>query len=158
MEIPYWHPVVVHFPIVLLLVGGVAGAVWAATAGTFARHLALLFLSLGAVSALVATRTGEAIEDAVDGEPNAERYLHDHEETGEWTLYASAAAALAVGAGAWLERRRAAPRARLAVRIVAGLLALAAAGLVARTGHLGGLMTWGVPADTPAAAPPPLDD
>ena len=161
MEIPFWHPVVVHFPIVLLLVGGAAGLVWAVSAWPFARHTALLLLTLGAVSALVATRTGEAIEHEVEGQPNAERYLDDHERTGEWTLYAAVAATLAVGAGEWLERRRARTAnegrgARLAVRVVAGVLALAAAGLVARTGHLGGLMTWGVPPDAPAQAAPPL--
>ncbi len=149
-EVPYLHPAVVHFPIALLGLGGAVALVYAAVGRAFWREAALLLCLVGAVGAVAATRTGEALEEAVEGEPMAELFLADHERYGEWTQWASLLAVAALG-GVTVWRRRIAPRHAtrpdpLGVRVLAALPAVAAAGLAVQAGRLGGLMVWGVPA------------
>ncbi len=148
-RIPYWHPLAVHFPLVLLLLAAGAAAAYAAVGTAVWRVAALVLLGLGAVGAWAAGQTGEALEAAVEGEPMAERFLDAHEQAAGWTAWAAAAGAVAF-AGATATRRRwqnpgqRAGREPLALRLVLFLLALAPALLVAYTAHLGGLMVWGV--------------
>jgi uncharacterized membrane protein len=160
MTIPYWHPLTVHFPIALLLVGGAGALVWGLTGRAFARRFALVLLALGTVGVVVARQTGEVLEAAVEGDPAAERFLETHEAFANYTL---AVAALALGAALSAEVfvRRRGRREPLALRLLGAGLGVAAAILVARTGHLGGLMVWGVGDGTAGAAvedaaPPPV--
>jgi len=151
MTIPYWHPLTVHFPIALLLVGGAGALVWGLTGRTFARRFALVLLALGTAGAFVARQTGEALEEAVEGDPAAERFLETHETLATYTL---AVAALAFGAAMSAEVfvRRRGRREPLALRLLGAGLGVAAAILVARTAHLGGLMVWGVGSGAEGAA------
>lgn len=150
MTIPYWHPVLVHFPVALLLVAGGAALVWLATGRTFWRQATLALVLLGAVGAFAAKQTGEALEDGVRNDPGFNRSLvHEHEESGEQATIAAVLALAAMAFAEFYARRtptgETKRRAALAVRVVASLLVVVAAGLVARTGHLGGQATWGVP-------------
>lgn len=146
-RIPYLHPLVVHFPVVLLLLAAGAGAVYAAVGTAVWRVAALLFLALGAVGAWAAGQTGEILEEDVEGEPMAELFLDAHEDAAGWTLWIAAAGALAfaMATGARWRRRTEPGEEPLLLRLALLPLALAPAGLVAYTAHLGGLMTWGVP-------------
>lgn len=147
LEIPYWHPVVVHFPIAFVLFGAAAAVVYAALGRAFWRGVALLGFAAGTAGAWAAVWTGETIHEAVEGTPVVDALVGRHEDLGEWTLWVSLAA-LVVLAGialwAWRAGRGPAERDPLALRLVALALALGAAVLVALTGHLGGQMVWGV--------------
>ncbi len=147
LDIPYWHPLVVHFPIALVLFGAAAAAVYAALGRAFWRGVALLGFATGSLGAWAAVWSGEAIEEGVGGMPVVEALVERHEDLGEWTLWVSLAAfvALAGATGwAWRTGRTPAERDPVALRLVALVLALAAAVLVVLTGHLGGQMVWGV--------------
>ena len=153
-EIPYLHPLAVHFPLVLLLLGAGVAVLYAALGRPVWRHAALAFFALGAVGAYVAQETGETLAHAVEGEPVVEAVLETHETMGDYTLWTALATAVGFGGITVALRRRApadpvpaaAPREPLAWRLAVLVPAVAAALLVAYTGHLGGVMVWGVPA------------
>ena len=149
-EIPYLHPLAVHFPLVLLLLGAGAAVLYAALGRAVWRHAALAFFVLGAAGAYVAQETGQTLQHDVEGEPVVEVVLETHAAMGAYTLWSALVAAAGFG-GITAARRRAAPaeplgREPLAWRLVALVPAVAAALLVAYTGHLGAVMVWGVPA------------
>ena len=165
-----WHPAVVHFPIAFLALAGPVALVWAVRGGAVLRWATLALLVLGTVGVVVARQTGETLEHDVEGEPRVERYLDAHEQAADWTLWLGLAATLAVGAAEVQARRTGTTADRgttatgrggaLALRLAGAALALMTAAAVARTGHLGGLMTWGAapvpsPAPMPATVPPP---
>ena len=151
-EIPYLHPLAVHFPLVLLLLGAGVAVLYAALGRPVWRHAALAFFALGAVGAYVAQETGETLQHAVEGEPVVEAVLETHAAMGDYTLWTALVAAVGFGGiGLALRRRTPAdsavvPREPLAWRLAVLVPAVAAALLVAYTGHLGGVMVWGVPA------------
>ncbi|MDX1421078.1 MAG: DUF2231 domain-containing protein [Rubricoccaceae bacterium] len=154
--VPYLHPLAVHFPLVLLLLAAAAAAAYAALGTGVWRRATLALLLLGVPAAYWAHETGETLEEAVEGEPAVERFVEYHETAASWTLWTSVAALLATAGGTlWWRRRQkervtadpgGAPRKEpLGLRLLVLVAALAAALLVAYTGHLGGLMVWGVP-------------
>ena len=128
-EIPYYHPLAVHFPLVLLLLGAAASALYAALGTATWRWAALILIALGAGTAIWAEETGETLEETVDGEPVAAVVL------------------VLVSLSVWARRQpdRFLPREPIAGRVAVLVLAGLAAGLVAWTAHLGGIMVWGVP-------------
>jgi len=167
-RIPFLHPLMVHFPLVLLLLGAGAAGMYLLFGRAVWRQAGLVLFVLGTVSAWMAEETGHALEHAVEGDPIVEEVVARHEQGAEWTLWASALAAFAFGLVSvarvpTLRRRRPTPSAegeegeeappprprrrreplwgRLLVLIPAGLAAAA----VAWTAHLGGIMVWGVP-------------
>lgn len=145
LEIPYWHPVVVHFPIALLLFGAAAAVVYAVLGRAFWRGVALLGFAVGTAGAWAAVWTGETLEEAVEGEPVVDALVGRHEDLGEWTLWVSAAALVVlIGVTVWAWHTKP-EHEHLALRLAVAVLALAAAVLVAMTGHLGGQMVWGIP-------------
>ncbi|HLT46169.1 MAG TPA: DUF2231 domain-containing protein [Rubricoccaceae bacterium] len=155
-EIPYLHPLAVHFPLVLLMLAAGAATAYAVLGTAVWRRTVLALLVLAVPAAYWAHRTGEALEDAVEGEPSVERFVEYHEAAATWTLRAGVVALLAAAGGTlwWrqrLKRRVLAdpggvlPKEPLGLRLVLLVPALTAAFLVAYTAHLGGLMVWGVP-------------
>ena len=145
IEIPYWHPVVVHFPIVLLLFGALMVTVYTVVGRSFWREVALLAFSLGTLGAWAAVWTGETLHHEVEGTPIVEELVEHHEEFGEWALWLGLATTLLLlGIEVWVQRTKRDTAVPLPLRLGVLVLALAAAVLVARTGHLGGLMVWGV--------------
>ena len=68
-EIPYLHPLAVHFPLVLLSLAAAAAAAYAVRGTAVWRIATLLLLLLGAPTAYWAAETGETLEEAVEGEP-----------------------------------------------------------------------------------------
>lgn len=87
--LPPWsalHPLVVHFPIALLLVA----PLFAASALALPRRkaygaavVAFILVLLGTVSLFVAVETGEATAEQVTKTPEIKALLHDHEELAE---------------------------------------------------------------------------
>jgi uncharacterized membrane protein len=152
-EIPYLHPLAVHFPLVLLMLAAGAAAGYAVLGTATWRYAVFAFLLLGAPTAYWAQATGHTLEEAVEGEPSVERFVEHHEAAAAWTLRTSVVALLVVGGATfwWRRRQRAAAdasalqREPLGLRLLVFVPALGAAVLVAYTAHLGGLMVWGVP-------------
>jgi uncharacterized membrane protein len=145
VEIPYWHPVVVHFPIALLIFGAGTAAMYAVVGRAFWRGVTLLAFAAGTLGAWAAVWTGETIYEAVEGTPIVEALVETHEEFGEWALWLGVATTLVlVGITLWARRTKRDAADPLLLRLVVLALALAAAALVARAGHLGGTMVWGV--------------
>lgn len=147
-EIPVWHPLAVHFPLVLILVAAGVLVVWSIRATTFWRRTGLLLLTLGMAGALFAYFTGEGLEEHVEGTPIVEELVHLHEDMALYTLIITGAALLGLaGLSLWLERRTTLerdPKDPLIPRIIITVLAVAAAALVAWTGYIGATMVWGV--------------
>lgn len=134
------HPAVVHFPVVLILVG----AVGAVIAIFWRRHhvplFAGVFLALGAVGAWVAVQTGESDGGLLESlSPAAESLLEAHEDWAERTLLFAVIAAVAAVAAAALTRF---PRTMRVTAFVAALMGLAASYAVYETGHRGGALVF----------------
>ncbi|HEU5175301.1 MAG TPA: transglutaminaseTgpA domain-containing protein [Gemmatimonadaceae bacterium] len=134
------HPLVVHFPVVLsiLLPISVLVAMWAIRRGTTPRRswaVPLAFAAALALSAFVATRTGENEEEAVE-RVVGESSLHEHEEAGERFLVLSGVLLLVAAGGLLPSTLGAAARVVTAV----GAIGLVAAGV--QTGHSGGKLVY----------------
>jgi uncharacterized membrane protein len=126
------HPLLIHFPIALVIAAAAAELGMMVTRDGRWRSLAVGNARAGAVFALAATIAGWRL--ALAPEMEVSPLLEWHRWLGTAAAGAAVAAALATGA---VHRRSAA-----GVRIYR--LALFAAGmLVAATGHLGGLLVWG---------------
>ena len=156
-EIPFLHPLAVHFPLVLLLLGAGAAGLYLVLGRAGWRQAGLVLFVLGTASAWAAQETGHALAHAVEGDPIVEEVVERHESGAEWTLWMSALAAVAFGVVSVARLRRPKPPAEgeeappprtrepLWGRLLVVLPAWLAAALVAWTAHLGGIMVWGVP-------------
>jgi len=134
------HPLIVHFPIVLavLLPISIVVAIWAIRKGATARRVWAVPLALAAalaLSAWVATQTGEAQEDRVE-RVVARGAMHGHEEAAERFLVLSGVLVLVAAAG--LARGTVGRAARLVT--AAGALGVVAAGV--QVGHSGGQLVY----------------
>ncbi len=134
------HPAVVHFPIVLLLLG----AAFAVVAVFWRRHqvpvMAALLLTLGAVGTWAAVETGESDGGLLEnGSPQLDALVDAHQTWAKRTLTISVVATVAaIGsalAGRW-------PRLARAVAVAAALAAAGAAYGIFETGHRGGALVY----------------
>ena len=132
-----WHPMVVHFPLVALLLAAVFDAIASTRSGARWRGAATLLWWVGLAGATVAITTGLLAYGRVDHSDPAHQLMTDHRNL------AYAATALLLLAGAWRWR---VPYSRVA----AGLAILGALGL-GGVGYLGGEMVYrhalGIPTD-----------
>jgi uncharacterized membrane protein len=127
-----FHPLLVHFPIALVLAAAAAELVVLATTRTAWRTVAVANIRAGAALGVVTAITGWmfASSPLVDASPSLEWH--------RWVGLAGAAGA--IGA-ALLSSRLPVPsrRSALVYRVTLFVTAL----LVAITGHLGGTLVWG---------------
>jgi uncharacterized membrane protein len=143
---PGWdglHPLVVHFPIALLLVAPVLLAIGIGMRER-GRHwllAALLLTVLGTIAAWVAVSTGEAAGALAERTPQISAALERHESLAElvrtlFTIITLLFAAILLGPGL-LHRHVAA---RITTFVLVGLLAIFGIGALAvvHTGHEGG--------------------
>jgi uncharacterized membrane protein len=126
------HPLLIHFPIALVLAAAAAEIAAIVTGNERWRVVAVGNLRSGAAVALVAALAGWRLAMAPNIEPSA--LLEWHRWLG--VMGAGSALAAAVATSAMVEG--AAPRVRMyqAALFAAGMLMIA-------TGHLGGVMVWG---------------
>jgi uncharacterized membrane protein len=143
------HPLLLHFPVVLVPVLGLAVLALAARPGWLDRHgvPAGAFGVVTAAATILTAGAGQAFEDdrsrVVGGAP-ASPQLAEHADAGE-TLRLVVLALVAVLLVAGLARRAVpdvAPM-HVALRLALAVLAVTAIFLVIRTGHLGAELTWG---------------
>lgn len=134
------HPALVHFPIVLLLLGAPIAVLAVFVRKCHLPALAAIVLALGASGAVVATFTGgQAAELAGELPGSTEKVLDEHEEWGERARnFGAAAAVLAVLSAAFVRK----PAAARIAGAVAALAACAAALSVAQAGHYGGQVVY----------------
>jgi len=169
--LPSWdalHPLVVHFPVALLLTAPLLVLLGLALprAGRGFLNAALAVMILGSAAAWVAVGTGEAAGELATRTPAVRAVLEHHEELAEatrnvFTLLTLTFAVLLLGP-TLLKR---APRRRATVLVGAAYLAcyLFGAVLLANTAHQGGRLVHGLgvhalmPAE-PGAAPVPAPE
>ncbi len=133
------HPALVHFPIVLLLLGAVAAVVSAFLPRWHLPLLAAILSVLGVVGTFVAAASGEEEGERVEELKNIEPVLEAHETWADRTEGAAVVfALLAIGTAA-TARWRGVARVLGAGTAVA---ALASVWCVAETGHYGGLLVY----------------
>lgn len=135
------HPAVVHFPIVLLLLGAPL-----ALAAVFIPRLAWLtcaVLLFGAAGAVVAVQTGEREKRDEIAVPEGEgrQVLRRHEKTGEAARNAALVAAVLSAASAAC-RLRPARRMATLLACAAAVGAMFTAWHVAKAGHTGGELVY----------------
>ncbi len=129
------HPLVIHFPIALILVAAAFEIVRIFCPGHEWRHAVPALLFLGGLGALVAVVTGQIFSSDFHPAPSDKWMLPWHRGLGIATVVVAFGAALVSSvAGAKL--------AGLAVWVRRAMIALAVA-LVVVTAHFGGLMVWG---------------
>jgi len=160
---PAWdhlHPLIVHFPVALLLAAPLfiaLGALWKKERrGLFAAGLVLMIL--GTASAYLAVETGEAASELVHGSQEVTHILLHHEKLAEGTRLVFTALTLLYAILLFLPGRFKKPLGKVAAIVLYSLfLALYAGGavLLANTAHNGGRLVheFGVRALVPAAEP-----
>jgi uncharacterized membrane protein len=126
------HPLLIHFPIALVMTAAGAEITAMVTAHESWRTVAIATVRVGAVFALLAAVAGWRLAAAPDVEWSPLLEWH------RWLGIAATVMALAAAVATGGVRRRS------AVSMLAYRMALFAAGtLVAVTGHFGGLLVWG---------------
>lgn len=134
------HPAIVHFPIVLILLGtatAIGAAFWRK------NHLPIAagaLLALGAIGAWVSVETGESDGGLVENvSSQADSLLNAHEDWAKRTLAAASVAAVATVFSIGLFRF---PRVARAVAAAAAITAIGASYCVYETGHRGGALVY----------------
>lgn len=171
--VPAWdgmHPLIIHFPIVLLLVAPLFIVIAAALGPVKGRSYvitALILMVIGTASVFVAVSTGEAAGKLAERTPAINAILENHESLAEHTRlwFSGLTLALAAGVLAVSFVKRLQSRAVVGLGTLAFLLAYAFGALtLVATAHNGGRLVheFGVhalvaptPGTPPVTAPPP---
>ena len=135
-EVPL-HPLVVHFPVALIIISLLFDVVGRATDGPWWRKASLAMLVIAVVAGFVAGQTGElAAEHAEKFQGIAEETLESHGDLAKLSIWLAAGALLARLAEAGMGAARA------VVSLIALLLQLAAAVSIGVAGHRGGVLVY----------------
>ena len=132
------HPQVVHFTIVLAIVGVAFRLVSLAGKPTFASPAATTLLLLAALSAVVSTRTGTAAHGPVERIPGVRAAVGEHEEAGERAQLVLLALGFVELVGLGMRRSSKAP----IVRAVSAIVGLVAVFAVYEAGEHGGKLVY----------------
>ncbi len=130
------HPVVVHFPIALLIVGFFSDLAGIILKKEFLSKAGLLMLVGGALGAGVAYFSGHAAGEGLAEGGALKQALDAHESAAEMTLWL-AIAGTAIRAGMVLGKKYVG-----ALRWIPTVILFASVLSVARTGHLGGQLVY----------------
>ncbi len=134
------HPAVVHFPLVLILLGALlacSAVVW----NRFAR-LAAICLALGAAGSIAAVETGhnEKRDEIAVPEGEGKKVLQQHETDGEMVRNLALGAAVLAGVAAFFVKRW--PAIARAIAVATAMVALLAAARVVEAGRTGGELVY----------------
>lgn len=144
--IPSWdkiHPLVVHFPIALLMVAPIfviLAIAWKSQTKSLLAAVSLMVV-LGTIGAFVATASGEAAEELAERVPGAESIIHEHQELAETArnLFTVLAVILVVATIVYIKRESRIPRKAVIIGgIVYVVLHCSAAVVLANAAHEGG--------------------
>lgn len=143
--IPVLHPLVIHLPLAFLPASAVLLLGWLVRDRASWLLLGVWSQLVGTAGAAAAVRTGEAMADQSEGVPIVERLVPVHESWGEATAWAAVAlTALLVATWIWNRRATDRPGVPLPWRLALAVLGIAVASMALWTGHVGGVMVWGV--------------
>ena len=131
-----FHPACTHFPVALLLIAALAELIFCVRALRMLRDVAVFNLHVGALSALVVASMGWAMAATMGIEPELRSTLFWHRWLGSGTAFWSA-----LTVALW---RRQARQSSTYRRNVYRAAILGGAVLVSLTGHLGGLLVYGL--------------
>lgn len=139
------HALVVHAVVILVplaALGLIAVAVRPAWRRPYLPLVALL-ATAGLAMVPVATMSGQKLEERIHVGGVIAQRLHDHEQMGRLVIYPTLVMWVLALAMLFLDRKRQAGRGMTIVAVLAVVGAVAAAGQVAITGHLGAKSVWG---------------
>ncbi|ADR22076.1 hypothetical protein MATR_02900 [Marivirga tractuosa] len=128
-DFPNLHPLMVHFPIVLLLIGAVLAIVNVILLKKEVDWVITGMVLVGALGAYLSGRTFHP--HTHDLTEHAKQVLAQHDLWADWTIYLSIAGFVAQAVSQFIFRQK-----RWAVAVVA-LLLIASGYVVSRTGHYG---------------------
>jgi uncharacterized membrane protein len=134
----YYHPMVVHFALGLLVAGVLLRLLSLSGRFAFAGPAALVLVLAGTLSAVGAAFTGTAAHGPVERVPGAAEAVTDHEEWGEWARDAFLVMA-ALEIGALVARRFGREKQALMAAAAVGIVGL---GCLLYTGLLGGRLVY----------------
>lgn len=135
------HPAIVHFPIVLILLGSLIAVFAVFIQRWNLSVISAVLISLGAAGSVAATWSGDEDEEMVEsGSPALEEILEEHEEWGERTRNAAILAAI-LGIGTVMIARKF-PKIARGLSVATAVVAIGASYCVAETGHYGGLLVY----------------
>jgi uncharacterized membrane protein len=134
------HPALVHFPIVLLILGGIGAVVAVFTDRWNLRKWVSLFLTIGAIGAFAAVWSGDQAKETTGLlSETAENLLDQHAELAHHARNLAVAAALLGLISAFVKLKgvfRSGPP--LATAVISMICLL----YIVQTGHLGGQMVY----------------
>jgi len=164
LSLPPWigmHPMVVHFPLVLLMMVPVflALALYRKEPSGPYTVTAWILLALGTVAAFVATMSGEAAESLVIASDQVRQAIEHHSDLGEYARDVAVVEFLLLSAllGWTLYLKRPIERRWLTgLMFVVFLVSLVGAALVAMTGHAGAYLVHGLGVTNTASFLPQL--
>lgn len=135
------HPAIVHFPIVLILLGTLLAVVAVFIKRWHLPVISVVLIACGALGAIAATWTGEEDAEMVESQsPAVETILEEHEEWGERTRNAAILAAV-LGIGSVVIARKF-PKVAKGFSIATAVVAIGTSYCVAQTGHYGGELVY----------------
>ena len=167
MSLPPWnavHPLVVHFPIALLLLAPLFVVLWLIQPERWRLFgvAALVLMLAGATGAIVAAATGEESAEKIEKTltPAVHDMLDEHEELGETTRNLFGVLTVVFAALLMLPRwmgRRMTPTSMRMVLLVYVVLYGAAGTVLVRAGHAGGRLVheFDTHVEWPAGETPP---
>ena len=85
LDVVHFHPMVVHFPVALLLISALFEVVYLINKDPFYRRAGFYLFVMGALGIVAAVITGNLAEEAAEREA-IERFIEAHEEAGQLTL------------------------------------------------------------------------
>ena len=131
------HPMVVHFPIALVITACLFDLIGLFLEKRDFSQTAFYLLFVGTLGAIGAVLTGEYLaHEEAHSIQGIREVLHTHEEAGEWTLWFLIVYTFARG---WFTYRKTWGRTQLRAFALASLIAV---GLVVRTGFYGGKLVF----------------
>ncbi|TDI69174.1 MAG: hypothetical protein E2O85_05965 [Bacteroidetes bacterium] len=144
-SIPVIHPIAVHFPFVLVLLGLGFGLVWLFRDRIQWLATASYIQILGLAGAIVAYRSGAIMKEQSEGVPIVEELVHLHEDAALMATWAIGLSVVALLGARYLHRMNTShPGTMIWARVAVVFIQLVAAALVVWTAHIGGTMVWGV--------------
>lgn len=144
--LPVNHPVLAHFPVAFGVISILFATIWLLRNRIYWLGMTMWFQGFAFLGAVLSLRTGEAMEDQSEGIAIVDEFVHLHETMAERAVWVLGIGFLWMFIARWLISRDALhSESALWIRVITFVLVLTAAILIGLTGHIGGLMVWGVP-------------
>jgi uncharacterized membrane protein len=130
------HPMIVHFPIALLIIGFIADLAGLISKREFFSKMGFYLLVLGTLGVVAAYFSGNFAGEGVEEAGSLEQALETHEHAAQLTLWLMLGAALVRIALVWMKKYKGVIKYAAFAVFFAGVLS------VARTGYYGGELVY----------------